>query len=61
MDDDGRTTELLGICKRHKFKFTVITIEDLVCYKIKKMEKFNKILQKQKLPTKYGGIYYLWL
>ncbi|GAA0123249.1 MAG: bifunctional 3,4-dihydroxy-2-butanone-4-phosphate synthase/GTP cyclohydrolase II [Clostridium argentinense] len=54
MREDGmmmRTTELLEFAKVHNL--TVITIEDLVCYKLKN-ESLIKNTAKAKLPTKYG-------
>lgn len=54
MREDGmmmRTTELLEFAKVHKL--TVITIDDLVSYRLKE-ERVIKKSAKAKLPTKYG-------
>ncbi len=55
MKDDGtmaRVPDLLEFSK--KFGIKIITIEDLIAYRIKS-EKFVELAAKAKMPTKYGN------
>lgn len=54
MNDDGtmaRVPDLLGVAK--KFGLKIITIKDLISYRLKR-EKLIKKITTTKLPTKYG-------